>query len=99
MQINSSLLVGPAGSTQSGAADKAREASMMQAAQAFEANFLAQFLKESGLGKTPESLGGGEGEDAFASYMAEERARQMVEAGGIGLARHVFDAMKRMEAK
>ena len=67
---------------------------LMKAAKALEANFLAEMLAQTGLGDTPEVFGGGAGEDQFSSYMSRIRAEQMVEAGGIGLAEHIFEDLK-----
>jgi Rod binding domain-containing protein len=76
----------------------AREAALREAAQALEAGFLTEMLKHSGLGRTPEAMGGGAGEDAFASLLAREQAEAMAEAGGIGLARSIYEALARAEA-
>lgn len=67
--------------------DKLREA-----AKELEATFLSEMLKSAGLGELSETFGGGPGE--FASFLRLEQARAMVEAGGIGLAETLFEAMK-----
>ena len=67
------------------------------AAQALEQNFLAEMLKSAGVGEAPSAFGGGVGEDQFASYLREAQAGAMVEAGGIGLAERLFQAMKDAE--
>ena len=72
---------------------QARAAQLMEVAQALETQFLSEMLKSAGVGKTPEGLGGGSGEDQFASFMRDEQARQMTQAGGIGLAQSLYDAM------
>lgn len=59
--------------------------------QQLESVFLAEMLKIAGVGKAPESFGGGAGEDQFASFLRDAQAREMVRAGGIGLAAH-FEA-------
>ncbi|WP_377510243.1 rod-binding protein [Octadecabacter sp. R77987] len=64
------------------------------AADALEASFLSEMLKSAGLGASRDAMGGGIGEDQFGSFLREEQARQMVEAGGIGLAESLFEAMK-----
>lgn len=66
---------------------------LMQVAKDLEAAFLAEMLKSIGFGETPESFGGGAGEDQFGSFLREEQAKRMTEAGGIGLAESLFDAM------
>lgn len=70
------------------------DARLRDAAQKMEATFLAEMLKSAGLGASRQSFGGGAGEDQFASFLREEQARGMVEAGGIGLAEALFEAMK-----
>ena len=75
------------------AASSGREAALKEAAVSLEAQFLAEMLKSAGVGKTPEAFGGGMGEDQFGSFLREAQARQMAEAGGIGLAQALFEAM------
>ena len=72
-----------------GESDKLRHA-----AQELEVTFLAEMLKAAKLGETPESFGGGVGEDQFASFHREALAREMVQAGGLGLAEAFFHALK-----
>ena len=69
------------------------DAQLMQVAKNLEAAFLAEMLKSVGFGETPETFGGGVGEDQFGSFMREEQAKRMTEAGGIGLAESLFDAL------
>lgn len=66
----------------------------MTSARELEATFLAEMLKYAGLGETPDSFGGGAGEEQFGSFLRLEQARAMVDAGGIGLAQSLFEAMK-----
>ncbi|MCV2881792.1 rod-binding protein [Actibacterium sp. XHP0104] len=72
----------------------ADHAALRTAAEELEAVFLTEMLKSAGVGKTPEAFGGGAGEDQFASFLRQEQARAMVKAGGIGLAEHLFNALK-----
>lgn len=67
------------------------------AAQQLEAGFLAEMLKSAGLGKAPESFGGGAGEDQFASYLRQAQAEEMVRSGGIGLAESLYHALKERQ--
>ncbi|WP_424941199.1 rod-binding protein [Aliiroseovarius sp. S253] len=67
---------------------------LWNAAKELEASFLSEMLKSAGIGKTPDSFGGGVGEDQFASFLRQEQARGMVESGGIGLAQSLFEALK-----
>lgn len=63
--------------------------------QKLETVFLAEMLKAAGVGKSPDSFGGGVGEDQFSSFLREAQAREMVYAGGLGLARHFDLAIER----
>ena len=74
-----------------------REAAMMEAARALEASFLAEMLGAAGLGETREAMGGGAGEDAFGSLLVRAQAEEMTRAGGIGLARSIFEALMARE--
>ena len=71
-----------------------RDAELMATAKALEASFLAEMLRSAGLGSPRESFGGGAGEDQFASFLRQEQARALVEAGGIGLAESLYNALK-----
>lgn len=72
---------------------KAREQELRDVAKAFEASFLAEMLKASGLGVSRSAFGGGAGEDAFSSMMVDEQARLMVDRGGIGLSEPLFKSL------
>lgn len=68
---------------------------LRRAAEALEATFLAEMLKSAGFGAAREgAFGGGAGEAQFASFLVAEQARAMAEAGGIGLAESIFNALK-----
>lgn len=66
--------------------------SAREAAQKLEASFLAEMLKSAGFGKSP-SLGGGIGEDQFASFQRQALAEEMVKSGSIGLAESFYMAL------
>lgn len=70
------------------------EARMRQAAQDLEASFLSEMLKAAKFGEPRKSFGGGAGEGHFASFLRAEVAKDMAATGGIGLAEHLFQAMK-----
>ncbi len=74
-----------------------RDVRLRDAARELEATFLSEMLKAAGLGSRGAGFGGGAGEDQFASLLRDEQARQMVRAGGIGLAEHLFRALKESE--
>lgn len=76
------------------AVERARDATLRSAAQEMEAAFLSEMLKHSGLGKPREDFGGGIGESQFSSFLRDLQAREMAEAGGLGLAEQIFRALK-----
>ena len=77
------------------ASDPQAEAVLRRTAQALEASFLAEMLKFSGLGEARESFGGGVGEEQFTSFLCDEYARNMAQAGGIGLAESIFQSLQK----
>ncbi|WP_439104406.1 rod-binding protein [Celeribacter marinus] len=77
--------------------DQMRTDQLRDASQKLEAGFLAEMLKASGFGKTPDAFGGGTGEDQFTSFLVQAQAEKLVEAGGIGLAKHIFQALVEKE--
>lgn len=89
----------PIGAPAQPAASKAAltpdEAVARKTAEAFEAAFLSEMLKYTGINANSESFGGGPGEEAFASLLTDEYARLLAQRGGIGLAEQVFEALKQ----
>lgn len=73
------------------------DARLMDVARKLEASFLSEMLKSAGVGKTPDSFGGGAGEDQFASFLRQAQAEEMVKSGGIGLAQSLFEALKERD--
>ncbi len=71
-----------------------QDAKLREAAIELEAAFLSEMLKSAGLGNAPKEFDGGAGEDQFASFLRQEQARKMAQAGGIGLAETLFNALK-----
>ncbi|MFN3606687.1 MAG: hypothetical protein ACK4SS_05740, partial [Cypionkella sp.] len=71
-----------------------RDAALMEKAKALEASFLSEMLGHAGLGDARQSFGGGIGEEQFSSFLRAEQAKARVDKGGIGLAEHLFNAMK-----
>ena len=69
-----------------------KESEMRQAAQDFEASFIAQMLTFSGLGEAL-TAGGGEEVSAFTSFYIDSFAEQIAEKGGFGLADNFYDQM------
>ncbi len=70
------------------------DARLRNAAVALEASFLAEMLKSAGLGAESSAFGGGIGEEQFSSFLREAQAKEMAQAGGIGLAESLFFALK-----
>ncbi len=70
---------------------------LKETAKAFEAAFLAEMLKNTGLGKSRDSFGGGAGEDAFSSMLVTQQADLLAENGGVGLAEHIFNSLAARE--
>ena len=66
---------------------------LKEAAKDLEAAFLSVMLKEAQFGVTPETMGGGVGEDQFASFLRDAHAKALVDNGGIGLAEALFNAL------
>ncbi|HPG21737.1 MAG TPA: rod-binding protein [Amaricoccus sp.] len=71
------------------------ETATRAAAEAFEAAFLAEMLKYTGMNSQPDGFGGGAGEEAFSGFLTEEYARLMAARGGIGLAERIFEILKQ----
>lgn len=67
---------------------------LKRAAQAFEARFLSEMLKAAKLGEDHSDFGGGAGEAQFASFVRDAHAEALAARGGIGLAEHIFNALK-----
>lgn len=66
---------------------------LCQAARAFEAAFLAEMLRHSGLGRMPDRFNGGAGEAAFSGTLVREYANRIAAGGGIGLAEQIYRSL------
>ena len=79
-------------------AEIAKRAAIAKASKDFESSFLSvmlgQMFKDV---NTSAPFGGGPGEDAFKSFMSDAMAKQMVKAGGIGLASTVQKEMLKLQ--
>lgn len=73
------------------------EKALRDAAIKLEATFLSEMLSSAGLGKSRSEFGGGAGEDQFASILVRKQAESIAQAGGIGLAEMLFQAMSEMK--
>jgi len=85
------LNVPPISPTQGNASE--RNAALYKVAQNLEATFLAEMLKPTGLAIEKNSFSGSPGEDQFTSFLRLERAKSMVDTGGIGLAEQIFKSL------
>lgn len=68
---------------------------LKQVARELEATFLSVMLREAGAGAPRGTMGGGIGEEQFASFLTETYARKMADTGGIGLAEIIFRSLAR----
>ena len=59
-------------------------------AERFEAAFLAEMLRHSGLGRMPESFNGGAGEASFAGTLVQEYANRIAATGSLGIAEQIY---------
>ncbi len=74
-----------------------RDSPLRQAATELEAAFLTEMLKSAGFGKSRTTMGGGAGEDQYASLLVRAQAEQIARSGGIGLAESLFNALKEAD--
>lgn len=58
---------------------------LAEVARQFEATFLAEMLKHTGLGKMPESWNGGVGEQGFSDFLVREYADQIARERPLGI--------------
>lgn len=72
----------------------AKDANLRKVAVELETVFLAEMLKSTGLGRSPDSMNGGVGEDQFSSFLVQAQAEKISQNGGIGLAETLFHALK-----
>ena len=59
---------------------------------------MAEMLESAGLGAARGGFGGGAGEAQFASFLVQAQAEAMAEAGGIGLAETLFNALAERDS-
>ena len=73
----------------------ARNPALWAAAKSLEASFLSEMLESAGYGAARDSFGGGAGEEQFSSLLIQEQSVAIVEQGGIGLARSIYESLVR----
>ncbi|MEM0988339.1 MAG: rod-binding protein [Pseudomonadota bacterium] len=83
-----------ASGTKPPADDVVRDAQMRQLAQKFEATFLAEMLKYSGLGAQRGTFHGGAGEAGFSGFLTMEYAEQIADRGSLGIADKIYTSLK-----
>lgn len=93
MEIAPLTAAGPAAAARPAADDG--EAASRKAAESFEAAFLAEMLRYTGVNAMPSGFGGGAGEEAFSSFLTNEYARLLAERGGIGISEQVFRLLEQ----
>lgn len=71
-----------------------------EAAQEFEAVFIAEMMKPMFEGiRTEAPFGGGKGEEVFRSMLVQEYGKILSQTGSIGISDQVRDEMIRMQAQ
>jgi Rod binding domain-containing protein len=79
-------------------ASNATRAKIDAAAKQFESQFLSVMLGQMFEGTEPSApFGGGEGEQAFKSFLTDAFAKSISKHGGIGLAKDVSKEMLKMQ--
>lgn len=68
-------------------------------AEEFEAAFIAQMLKHTGISGGSGPFSGGIGEEQFAPMLIDHYAQALVRAGGMGLAENVAQSLLEAVAK
>jgi Rod binding domain-containing protein len=70
------------------------DARLREVAMEFEAVYLAEVLAGMGVGREPETFGGGFGAEAFRSFLNEAYAERFVRRGGTGIADMVYRQLR-----
>jgi Rod binding domain-containing protein len=80
------------------AAELAKRGKIHDTAQSFEASFLSSMMQEMFEGTEASApFGGGPGETMFRSVLTEAMAKQVVKAGGVGIAASVEREMLKLQ--
>ncbi|RYH01579.1 chemotaxis protein chel [Salipiger sp. IMCC34102] len=66
---------------------------LLKAAQDLEATFLSEMLKAMKFDTVAGGFGSNQGAEQFGSFLRDAQAEKLVQAGGIGLAEALFNAM------
>ena len=65
----------------------------MQVARRFEAAFISEMLRHTGVGKMQERFNGGAGEAAFSSFLTQAYAEKVSQNGAFRLADKIYASM------
>ncbi|WP_416899737.1 MAG: rod-binding protein [Minwuia sp.] len=69
-----------------------------ETAEDFESVFISQMLQHMNMGIDPEGpFGGGKGEEAYKSLVAEKYGEAITEMGGIGIADAIYKEILRLQ--
>jgi len=86
------------GQTAVSAAELARRGHTHQTAVSFEASFLSSMFQTMFKSVTTSApFGGGEGEDMWKSFLAEQMAKQVSKRGGIGISKSIEREMLKLQ--
>jgi flagellar protein FlgJ len=86
------------GQTAMSAAELAKRGKAHQTALSFEASFLSSMFQTMFKSVTTSApFGGGEGEEMWKSFLAEQMAKQTAKRGGIGIAKSVEREMLKLQ--
>lgn len=89
-------LPAPAPGADTGAETGADNLRLRAVAEQFEAAFLAEMLRHTGIGRMPEIFNGGPGEAAFSGTLIQEYANKIAANGALGIGDRIYaDLIKR----
>ena len=66
---------------------------VMQVAHRFEAAFIAEMLRHTGVGKMQDGFNGGAGEAAFSNFLTQAYAEKVSQNGAFRLADKIYESM------
>ena len=87
----------PTAANVSGMDETAKRAAIAKTAKSYESSFLSIMLGQMFEGVSTTTFGGGQGEEAFKSFLTDAMAKSMVKHGGVGLSGRLTDEMLRMQ--
>jgi flagellar protein FlgJ len=87
----------PTSAPTAGLDDAAKRAKIDKTSKDYESAFLSIMLGQMMSGVKTSTFGGGEGEDAFKSFMTDAMAKSMVKHGGVGLSHSLAGEMMKMQ--